>query len=392
MENISHATENFVLSEGGFAHRVLKKVGLYDKPEKLAIIGLCITWLPLAILSAIKGTLYSNSIMPFLHDYAMQARMLVAVPLMILIRPFIDQKVNIVMKYLSDALMSPEERYEILTNAFARAKRMINSGWTEGIMLLLVIATSTGFFKGGVYSGLAVGTSWMTNSAEGSQSLSLAGIWAVFIAIPLIQFLTYRWLWRYIVWMVMLLRLSKSNLTLMPTHPDRACGLGIIMLAQTAFNLIFVTGSVLISGQFIAELLLHPEDFNSIRNEAIGYIVLCVVLLILPLLFFMGKLFRVKNEGMVSMSNLGADLSRKFEQEWINGLPVEKKPLADPVNPSMIYDYAGMYDYLKQVRPVPINLRDIITLVLALFAPFTPILFIHFSVAELLQKIAGMLI
>jgi hypothetical protein len=199
-------------------------------------------------------------------------------------------------------------------------------------------------------------------------------------------------LWRYIVWVMILFRLAKSNLNLPPTHADRACGLGVIMLAQTSFNLIFVAGSVVLSGQFVAELLLHPEDFILIRNEAIGYMVFSIVLILLPLLFFMGKLFKVKNEGFINMSNLGAGLSRKFEQEWLTNVPADKKPLADPVNPSMIYDYAGMYDYLKQVRPIPVNIRDVISLAVALFAPFIPILLIKFSVAELLQKIGGMLL
>jgi hypothetical protein len=73
-------------------------------------------------------------------------------------------------------------------------------------------------------------------------------------------------------------------------------------------------------------------------------------------------------------------------------LPVEKKPTADPVNPSMIYDYAGMYEYLQQLRPVPITIRDAVSMVIMLFLPFIPILFVHFSVAELLQRIGKMFV
>lgn len=44
--------------------------------------------------------------MPFLKDAGMQARLLIALPLLILIKPAIDNKVIAVAKYLSGALMS----------------------------------------------------------------------------------------------------------------------------------------------------------------------------------------------------------------------------------------------------------------------------------------------
>ena len=190
----------------------------------------------------------------------------------------------------------------------------------------------------------------------------------------------------------MLFRISKAKLNLLSTHADRACGLGVISLAQISFSMIFVIGSVVLSGQFISTLLQEPESYNSIRGLAIAYIVISLFLIIFPLVFFMGKLLKTKNNGLTELSRLGADLSRKFENEWLNTEPIEKVPTADPINPSMIYDYAGMYENLQLIRPLPITLRDIITMAVMLFVPFIPILFIHFSVAELLQKIAGMLV
>jgi hypothetical protein len=104
----------------------------------------------------------------------------------------------------------------------------------------------------------------------------------------------------------------------------------------------------------------------------------------------MEKLFKTKDRGLLHMSDLGATLSRQFEREWVNDLPIEKK-LEEQVDPSMLFDYSGMYDLLQQLRTVPVTPRDIIGMALILFVPFIPILFIRFSVVELLQKIAGLL-
>jgi hypothetical protein len=330
--------------------------------------------------------------MPFLKDVAMQSRLLIALPMLILIKPFIDNRVMIVSQYLASALMPAEQRQEILSNTYARAEKLTSSALTEIILLLLIIGTTASMVSSGVYSALTTGTSWMASTSGGVQTLSHAGYWAVFFSLPLFQFFLLRWLWRYIVWVSMLFRLSKAEMYLPPTHADRACGLGVIALAQNSFNMIFVTGSVILSGQLIALLLQNPDSFNIIRGEAIGYIVVSLILIILPLLFFTGKILKIKNKGLVNLSDLGVNLSRKFENEWVNNLPVEKKPTADPVNPSMIYDYAGMYEYLQQLRPVPITIRDAVSMVIMLFLPFIPILFVHFSVAELLQRIGKMFV
>jgi hypothetical protein len=392
MNTNQQTSEDFLLSEGGPFHKALVKMNLYNKQGKLALVSLCISWLPLVIITAIEGTLYSGTQLPFLQDVAMQARVLVALPMLIMIKLAIDSKVIAVAKYLSDALMSPEERQLILTTALRRAKKLTSSALTEILLLLIVIGATISFVKSGAYSALETGTtSWMTSSAEGNQTLSVAGYWAIIISIPIFQFLLLRWLWRYFVWMLLLFRLSKAKLNLLPTHADRAGGLGIIMLAQRSFNLIFVAGSVVISGQFIAQLLDHPDSFNTIKGEAIAYIVICIVFILIPLLFFTGKLFKTKNEGLLHLSNLGATLSRKFEREWVNDLPIEKRIEEQQVDPSMVYDYSGIYDSVQQLRTIPVTPRDIIGMGLTLFVPFIPILFIHFSVGELLQRIVGLL-
>jgi hypothetical protein len=392
MNATQNNSEGFTLSEGGPFNEALMKMGLHKKQGKLALISLCITWLPLVIITAIKGTLYSGTELPFLKDAAMQARLLVALPMLIMIKLAIDSKVTEVAKSLADNLMSSEERQAILSTAFQRAKNLTNSAYTEIILLLIVIVITISFVKSGVYSGLDnATTSWMVQEATGKQALSIAGYWAVCISIPLFQFFLLRWIWRYFVWVLLLFRLSKARLNLLATHADRAGGLGNIVLAQRNFNMIFVAASTFISGQFITELNRNPDAFITIRNEIIGYIAICIILSISPLVFFAGKLVKTKQQGLLHLSNLAADLSRKFEKEWVNDLPIEKRIEDRQVDPSMLFDYSGLYDSLQQLRTIPVTLRDVIGMAAMLFVPFIPILFIHFSVAELLKKIVGML-
>jgi len=385
--------EDFSLSEGGPFFKALVKTRLINNAGKLALISLCITWLPLVVITAIEGTLLSGTTLPFLRDIAIQARIMVAIPLLIMIRLPIDGKVNAVIRYISVALLSPEEQKIIVTTALRRAKKLTNSALSEIILAIIVVIYTISLVKTSSFGELQRGTdSWMAVTREGQLDLTLAGHWAIFVSIPIFQFLFFRWTWRYFVWILLLFRLSRARLILKPTHPDKAGGLGIIMLAQKSFNMLFVAGSVVVSGELMIRLINNPESFLTVRNEIIGYIIICIILVLFPLLFFMGKLIKTKQEALINMSKLGAELSSKFEREWESDEPIEKRVAENEVDPSMLVDYIGVFDSVQQMRPLPITVRDIIGLAIPLIVPFVPLLVIHFSVLELLQKILKLLV
>src|SRR3954469_12422359 len=192
MNTIHLPSEDFSLSEGGPIHDAMVKVHLPNKQGMLAAAGLCIAWLPLVIITAFEGALYSGTQLPFLQDVAMQARILVALPMLIMIKITIDSKVIVVTKYLADALMSLEERQEILTTAFRQAKKLTGSALAEIILLLIVIGATMNFVKGGVFGAIGAHygqiASWMYHTKNGNQTLSVAGYWAIIISIPIFQF------------------------------------------------------------------------------------------------------------------------------------------------------------------------------------------------------------
>ena len=156
--------------------------------------------------------------------------------------------------------------------------------------------------------------------------------------------------------------------------------------------MIFVAGSALISGQLMAQLIMYPDTFLTVRNLGLSYIAISLAFVLIPLVFFMGKLIKTKQEGLIHLSKLGASLSRKFEGEWVHELPIEQRISEKKLDPSLIFDYSGIYESLQKFRIIPVTIRDMIGMAVSLFVPFIPILFIHFSVSELLKKLLGMLI
>jgi hypothetical protein len=295
--------------------------------------------------------------------------------------------------YFTETLVGEEDRKIVVPAILSKARKLTDSVIAEILILILVIIATTIFLHAGFYNSLEdEASSWMTTVAKDNITLSIAGYWAVLVSIPVFQFLLGRWLWRYFVWVLLLFRLSRTNLNLLPTHADRAGGLGVIMSAQRSFNKLFIIGSVVLSGQFILRLSRHPDQFIMIRNEAVGYVIIAIVFVLVPFLFFSSILQRTKLAGLQKLSALGFVLSRRFEKEWTPDLSIEKRFEENKTDPSMLFDYAGLYDQIKKIRAIPVTLGDITGLAIPLLAPFIPILFIRFSVGELLQRIVGMLV
>ena len=393
MNTIQVQQDNYSFLEGGLFSKVQRRLGIQNHQVALAIAGICFAWLPLFILSLLEGKLWDGASVPFLHDIAMQARFLIALPVFILIRNVIDIKTTAVIKYITISLLGEEERQRMLTVVLPKMRRWACSSLTEAIMLIIVFGSVWSLVQKVGYGGLqGDGSNWRFIGLPADNMLSLAGKWAAFISLPFFQFLLLQWVWRYIVWMILLFHFATAKLILLPTHADRSGGIGIIILAQRSFSLLLATVSIVLSGQLIVYVLHSRENIQFVGGIGIGYILLCIVLLLLPLFFFMGKLVRTKQVGLLRLSKLSSELSTKFEKEWLNDIVLEKRIEEQQVDPSMAYDYSCLYDLLQEFRVIPLLPRDIITFVITIAIPFLPILFVYFSAVEVLQKIVGLLL
>ncbi|MGL6268452.1 MAG: hypothetical protein ACRC2O_11030, partial [Chitinophagaceae bacterium] len=349
--------------------------------------------LPLVILTAISGTLYTGTNLSFIKDIAIQCRILIGIPMLILISDVVFKKTSPVLEYLSEVMMLPGDKEMFISGPLLKAKRSIDAAWTEIILVIIVVGIAfsneggTSFFVEHIASG-----SWIVSMKEIDYPLSNAGKWLHYISIPVFQFLLIRWLWRYLVWIMLLFKISKMNLCLQPSHPDNTGGLGVILIAQRNFIYLFVVFGIVISGEMIESLLGNEKLFDTIKVEILGYVILSISLVVFPLFFFTRKLVKTKYTGLIDLSKAGIILSKKFETEFVQHMSTEKKIAENTVDPSMHVDYSGIYQSLQEMRTVPIGVSDIIIMGLLLFGTFVPIFFIHYSIAEILQKLMGLLV
>jgi hypothetical protein len=111
-----------------------------------------------------------------------------------------------------------------------------------------------------------------------------------------------------------------------------------------------------------------------------------------PLLFFTRRLIWAKYLGHLYLGKAGVNASERFEDEWVSQLSAGKTKPEGVVDASGQADFTNVYRYLQDLSVVPFRMGDLIQISLVLFLPFIPVFFMHYSVAELLEKIVGVLL
>jgi hypothetical protein len=389
----SVAAENYDISGSGLVQKLLAVYHVHITRWQLAISLLLITWFPLALLTFIDGTFNGGVQLPFIMDYSRQSRLLLGIPLLVLIHEVVYRKIPMVLQYITEVLILPGDRQQFISVTLRKSKSYSNSAWVQGVMILLIFGLALSPIGGGRFFEANGGEgSWIMSADAGTDNLSRAGRWMQYVSIPVFQFLFARWVWRYGVWVALLYRISRMNLRLHPSHPDGAGGLGILVLAQRNFNVFFFVCGLVISGNMVASFQSATITFDTVKIEILGFILLTLLVIFFPMLFFTGKLIMTKYQGNLYLGKAGLHASELFEEEWVKGMAEKQQISRETVDPSMHADYTGVYRYLQGMSIVPIRLSDIILISIVQFLPFIPVFFMHFSIIELMEKILGLLV
>ena len=254
-----------------------------------------------------------------------------------------------------------------------------------GFVLFLAILVSWFVFREWLEAGLAVGRSdWIV--APRDAGLTIAGWWYVLISRPVVGFLILLWAWRYLCWCVFLLRLASSDLRILPAHPDQTGGLLPLVKAHTKFVLVGFALNTALSGAIANELLYGGMTIADAHPVIAFFMIFTVLLLAVPLAVFVPGLLRAKNEGIIEYGHLGHDLTSEFDARWRGG----GDKLLDTADPSAMADFGADYDLVRQLRPYPLGLHQMMASTVLLALPFAPLGLTQIPLADLLKNLAGM--
>jgi len=351
------------------------------------ILTLSIGWFSLLILSALQGMAVGRSRPEsFLFDASVQARFLVALPIIILVPEKISGKLRaIVEHFLKAKLVKESERERFVANV-ASTMRLRHSPLADWLILALVY-TISGLLLLFIVPSLP--PSWRTLGGEGGQRLSLAGWWALVVSEPLYEFVLYRFLYRVVIWWIFLWKTSRLDLQLDAAHPDRAGGLGFLGLSLRAFKeAAFAISTTFAAGLANIVLLTHGK-VSSYRYAILVVVVFSIGLFACPLLFFFQLLSRTKSSNLLEYWALWQRQRRQFDQKWLLN-PEEHADLLGVADFSEATDLSSILERVQQIRLVPFRRTQAIPLIIAAVLPFLAVLTLEFPVEEIVKQLLKM--
>jgi len=388
------AGRDFSLVLGGPLFQLLLRSHLSDDGLMLLrrriIFFALVSWLPLFVLTAVDGQLLDGmAAVPFLKDIDTHLRLLVAVPLLIAAEVVVYARMRPVTRLFLERDLIPDQARPRFDAAISSAMRLRNSVLAEVLLLAAVYGLGIHFFWRH-YLALETGTWYATPSADGPR-LSLAGMWYSYVSLPISPFLLLRWYYRLAIWARLLWHVSRIELRLMPTHPDRCGGMGFLGQVAYAFVPVLLAQGVLVTGHLANRILYVGARLTDFKTE------ICVVLVVLlcaftgPFLVFTPRLLAARRTGLREYGTLAGRYVREFDSKWLRGGAPRDEPFLGAADIQSLADLANSVEVVRTMRPLVVTKEVVVVLVAAVIAPMLPLALTIMPFADLLKKVAGML-
>jgi hypothetical protein len=389
-----HHPPDFSLVLGGPLFQLLRRTHLSDDALMLVrqrVIAIALlAWLPLLLLSALEGNLWGGrTVVPFLFDIEVHVRFLVALPLLILAEMVVHRRMRPLLQQFLERNLIPENAMTRFESAIASAFRLRNSVLAELLLIALVYGVGV-LIVWRHYVALDTATWYATTSAGGSQ-LSLAGMWYGYVSIPIFQFLLCRWYFRLFIWAHFLWQVSRIELSLVPTHPDRLGGLSFVSGQVYAFTVLAVAHGALLAGNLANRIFFLGLALTQFKVEIAVMVIFLMCIILGPLLFFMPQLAQAKRKGSREYGVLAERYVREFDTKWLRGGAPAREPLIGSSDIQSLADLGNSFQVLREMRIVPIKRDDVLRLVVATLVPIVPLALTMMSLEDLLKTLFGVL-
>jgi len=383
----------FHLTEGGPTYRLEKRVGLIrenlSKARVRAFLPILVTWVPLLVLSAVEGNAKGNHIpIPFLHDFAVHTRFLLAVPLLLLAETILGVRLAHVAAHFIESGLVIESDYNEYESAIQKGLRWRDSALAEFLLIVIAFALTTA----SQLSPEMQISSWHFMRKPSGDSLTAAGWWYTIFCVPLYRFLLLRWLWRVFLWGQFLWRMNRLNLQLMPTHPDESGGLAFVGEEERFFSILLFANSVTAAGVLANSIIYDKVPLQHYWPLIAAYVVISVLTIMLPLLVFSSTLVRVKRWGRHQYGALGTEYTSAFQKKWVTGPRDPEEVLLGTGDIQSLADLGNSFSFIEKMDVIPVGPRTPISLAIACLIPFVPLLLTMMSLGDILKALLKMIL
>jgi hypothetical protein len=155
-------------------------------------------------------------------------------------------------------------------------------------------------------------------------------------------------------------------LRFVPTHPDRAGGLGFLGAAAYAFSPVLLAQGAMLSGMMASKIFYTGAT--------------------LPLAFG-PKLAAAKRAGLREYGTLSQRYVREFDGKWLRGGAPADEPLVGTADIQSLADLDNSFAVVSGMRWVPFTGQTVLQLAVITLLPVVPLTLTMISLQELLERL-----
>jgi hypothetical protein len=382
---------DFSLVLGGPVYQLFRRAHLSGDALQLlrrrVVTITALVWLPLLILAVLSGRAWGTAVkVPFLMDLDVHVRFLVALPLLIIAELVVHQRMRpLINQFLERDLIAGGSRARF-NDAVASAFRLRNSVPAELLLLAFVYVVGVAYVWP-LYGALDVPTWYATPLGDHRHQLSPPGWWYVYVSLPFSQFILLRWYFRLFIWIRFLWHVSRCELSLVPTHPDRAGGLGFLSLIPTAFAPLLAAHGALVAAMIANRIFFQGAKLPDFKIELVVVVAFLLLLVLGPLLLLVPHLSAARRIGLREYGTLAERYVREFDEKWLRGGAPRDEPLVGSGDIQSLADLGNSFEIIRSMNVVPFTRSAVIQLAVITLLPVAPLLLTMLSLEELLKQL-----
>lgn len=390
-ESREQAYEDFLLSivRGDVLFRLQRAIGLIPAEGlglvRRAIFWSLLAWVPVAVWAWLEGRAVPPlAAEPLLGHFGVQVRCLVAIPLLILAEgPAQAMTLRILPHFVRSGLIQ-DSQIPAFRDALAAAARVRDATLPWVAMLGAVLALN-------VVAELTHRShevTWGVEQAGGGEGLGFGALWFQYVSRAIHMALLVAWFWRIVLVWSLFRRIAKLELSLVPTHPDRAGGLGFLEQVPNMFApVVLAIGSVL-AARWGHDIVYHGVHVKDLRLQMGAFVILALVLFLSPLLAFAPLMAATKRRALLEYSSLVGHHGRLVRDRWIGGQAVADDALLDAPEIGPVADTGPIYDSVASMQILLIGKATVVPLLAAAVVPLVPVLAIEIPITTILAALA----
>jgi hypothetical protein len=381
---------DFSLTRSGLFYKLLQRLGLEGDSRKGYLIRILVisgvTWLPLLVLSMAQGLAWGNKVeITFLKDFATHARFLVIIPLLIMAEGSVDFRLKeLTSQFFNAGILSEADipRYEIIKT---KIKKLSESLLADIVILFIVVSniltrfaqTDTSISHWGFLPGLD------------GNTISWAGIWVLGFSLTIFQYLIFRWIWRWVIWVIYFKQIAAMPLKLNAAHPDLAGGLGFLGMPPGPFLQVTLALSILFSTVISERIVfLHHtlKDYYALMG---GLALVIIIINVLPLIVFMKPMIKQRRKAIFQYSALIQEHHREFDEKWL--IKDDQENMLGMPEASSMTDLNSSFDTVIHMRFIPFNIKIMLSSIIISVLPMIPVLAFEYNMVDIIQQVFKLL-